>query len=152
MSIDTAFPAIKIPAKLISPGCYYFFFLSRGWNSSSSSTAWFLLNVWSEIILNKSYISELKKKDKPDERYKSTWWKCTYIHTHKTHMPSFFKVTSRVTFIFCTCVEFMTINIVFEERRQCKAPAFYKNHQRLESVPIDMHAIPTTVKIFFRYF
>ena len=51
--------------------------------------------------------------------------------------------------IFCTCVEFMTINSVFEERRQCKPPEFYKNHQKLESVPIDMHAIATRVKIFF---
>lgn len=75
-----------------------------------------------------------------------------HIHTHanthalifQSHIPSYF--------FFCTCVEFMTINIVFEEIQQCKAPAFYKNHQRLESVPVDMHAIPTTVKIFFRYF
>lgn len=58
MSIDTASTAIKIPAKLISPGYFFSFFLSRGWNSNSSSTAWFLLNVWSEITLNNSHISD----------------------------------------------------------------------------------------------
>lgn len=152
MSIDTAFPAVKIPSKLISPGCYFFFFLEAGIAAVVAQPDFYYMcgqrSFWISLIF-------LIKKNKRQTRWDvqiNMVKVYIYTHTHKTHMPSFFKVTSRVTFIFCTCVEFMTINIVFEERRQCKAPAFYKNHQRLESVPIDMHAIPTTVKIFFRYF
>ena len=97
MSIDTASTAIKIPAKLISPGCFCFF-LSRGWNSNSSSTAWFLLNVWSEIILNNSLIFLIKKKKANQMRCTNQQGESVHIHTHTpTHMPSFFKVTSWVT-------------------------------------------------------
>lgn len=51
------------------------------------------------------------------------------IHTHANTHALILQSHILSYFIFCTSVEFMTINIVFEERRQCKAE-FYKNHQK----------------------
>lgn len=79
------------------------FFLSRGWNSNSS-TDWFLLNAWSEVILHSSLIF-LIKTIKTNQMKRCTSQHGGSVHTHtQTPMPLSSKANPELLYFLYLCL------------------------------------------------
>lgn len=80
-----------------------FFFLEVG-IAIESSTDWFLLNAWSEVILNSSLIFLIKTiKTNQMKRCTSQHGGSVHTHTHKHPCP-YLQRQIPSYFIFCTCL------------------------------------------------